>query len=320
MYLLPRRRAWRCVSVAMLASLFVIVSPSAQQANDEAIFRANVNLVALDVAVTDSSGMPVAGLPRDAFQATVDGYPADIALFDSTDAPLSVVAAFDQSRSMRPSWPALEQAARVLTKLLRPVDELSIFTFNEHVAEQMPFEPAGDALVSRVDHALNTIRPDGQTAVIDAVRQAVDKATMGRRERRVVVLVSDGADTASHARERDLFEELERRSVAIYSVGLFGRGERGTDARLLRKMAKTTGGAVVLEPDAANLQERVENLFRTIRSRYFVAVKVESPSNGKPELRRIRIQARDQTGRRLRTQHRTEFLIGEMAGVGEAAQ
>lgn len=302
---IPRLPAWGCFGIPILSLL------AAQE--PETTFRADVNLVALDVAVT-RQGMPVKGLEQSAFAVTVDGYRAPIAVFDPLSAPLSVVAVFDQSRSMGPSWLPLVYAARSLTAMLRPVDELAVITFNEQERIQLPFTPADGNLANRVEVALRGVMPDGQTALHDALLAATELAGKGSRERRVIVLVSDGADSASSASTKTLFETLRGRNVSVYSLGLFGPDERGSNAGLLKALAAATGGEAVFEPDVAKLRQRVESLFETLRSRYFLAVAIPVPTGGKAQTKRIRVTAVDSTGKHLKTQHRHEFVIQPQEG------
>lgn len=308
----PRKRTWGRLSVPMsvlLATLAFAQEPvSTDPENEGAMFKANVNIVTLDVAVTYKDEV-VRGLDKSAFNVTVDGYRQPISLFDEGDAPLSVIAVFDRSRSMTGSWSALTETSRLLPSFLRPDDELALITFNENVTTLMPFEKASESLADRVIERLKQAHPDGLTAMHDAIAEATRMADTAANERRVILLISDGADSASRITKDAMFDLLQAENVSVYSIGLFGETERGTNAGILKALARTTGGAALFEPKPARLHERMTALFETLRARYFLGVPVEAPTKGKPQVQRIRVTALDSKGNHLKTQHRTEFIV-----------
>jgi len=312
MPIVPRRLRRGCPGIPVLfclSGLIILWSPWVIRAQSAtADFRADVNLVTLDVSVTQD-GVPVPGLTKEAFRVAVDGRPKEIRIFESGSAPLSIVAVLDQSRSMRMSWTALQRSAQVLTGSLKEGDELAMVTFNEHVYDRMPYHPASPQLMGMAGEALDAAKPDGQTALYDAVTRAVNHSVDAHTERRIVLVISDGADSASKTTQDATVELLRSSNVAVYALGLFDPAEIGTKARVLKAMAEATGGVALFEPDSSKLPVRLDSLLQTLRARYFLGVLVNAPTRGKREIRKLRVGVTAPDGKHLHTQHRPEFIL-----------
>lgn len=154
----------------------------------------NVRLVNVFVNVTDADGAPVSGLTQQDFQLSEDGRPQKISYFErDTDMPLSIVMAIDTSGSTRKDLPLEKMAARDFVQaLLRPVDQMDLMDFNSGVREVVPY--TNDA--RRVDDGLNHMDYGPATALYDAVYLA-SQSLAPRHGRKVLVLISDGDNTAS---------------------------------------------------------------------------------------------------------------------------
>jgi Ca-activated chloride channel family protein len=276
------------------------------QSGETPEFSADVNLVALDVGVTRGNS-PVEGLTKDRFTVAVDGRPQTISVFESGSAPVSLVAVFDQSRSMRTSWDAVGRAAQLMINALRAGDELAILTFNEMVFTRFTFQPASPELIHQTTSVLAQTQPDGQTALYDAVLAAVDLLDTAQNERRAVILISDGADSASRQKHSEVLDVLRSHNVSVYSIGLFAVGDRDVNVGVLREMAKAAGGLTLLEADPSKLPASMESLFAALHSRYFLGV-VAPTVAGRRTVHKIKVVAADASGTRLRTQHRPEFV------------
>src|SRR5271169_1822463 len=161
----------------------------------ETTLKVDVKLVNVYVTVTDPHGAPVAGLKKENFVVQEDGREQTISVFDKESAlPLSIALAIDTSLSTRHDLP-LEQASakRFVRTILRPVDAFAVYGFSEVVSEATRgFTPD----LKRIEEGIDHIRVGAATALYDAIY--VSSHALDRRQgRKVIVLITDGADTIS---------------------------------------------------------------------------------------------------------------------------
>src|SRR5580693_8945099 len=171
------------------------VAQSQSPTDAESTLRVNVKLVNVYVTVTDAHGAPVAGLKKENFVVQEDGREQKISVFDKESAlPISIALAIDTSLSTRHDLP-LEQASakRFAHAILRPVDALCVYGFSEVVNESTRGYTAD---LRRIDEGIEHIRVGAATALYDAIYLA-SRALEHRKGRKVVVLITDGGDTAS---------------------------------------------------------------------------------------------------------------------------
>lgn len=212
-------------------------------AAQETTFHVDVKLVSIFVNVTDKNGAIVGGLTRDDFAVFEDGRPQEIAIFEKqSEQPLNLTLAIDTSGSVRKDMSEEAAAARHFAHaLLRPQDQMSVLQFATEVRELTPFTNN----LSRIDRALNQLRGDWATALYDAI--CVGSERLGMQEgRKVLIVVSDGDDTAKSSTYADALEAALRNEVMVYSLidvpieASAGRDTGGEHA--LITLAEQTGG------------------------------------------------------------------------------
>jgi Ca-activated chloride channel homolog len=229
-----------------------------QVENSAGTFRTAVDLVTLNVAVTDGLNRPVPGLGRSDFQVLEDGVAQDLSFFSATDVPLDVVLLVDSSSSVSPKLPFIEQAAAGFIATLRPIDRASVMSFTTQVRVVQPF--TSDRLALR--QAVHGLPARGDTALYTALYVALDNFERMRREgaadarsvrRQAIVVLTDGEDTASRVTFDDLLDRARRAGIAIYPIALDGDGLRSpaitsprrffsTADYALKSLAQETGG------------------------------------------------------------------------------
>jgi Ca-activated chloride channel family protein len=212
-------------------------------AAQEVTLHVDVKLVSLFVNVTDSNGAIVGGLTRDDFAIAEDGRPQQIALFErQSELPLNLTLAIDTSGSVHKDMADETDAGRRFAHaILRSQDQMSLLEFATEVRELTPFTNS----VSQIDRGLNQLRGDFATALYDAIYLGAER--LGRKQgRRVLVLVSDGGDTASATTYARALEQALRNEIMIYSIidvpiaASAGRELGGEHA--LITLAEQTGG------------------------------------------------------------------------------
>lgn len=228
--------------------------PPATQAADEEVLTVRTDLVTLPVFVTDRRGRRVGSLTASDFTASVDGRPAEIRYFAAGNARVALVFALDASGSARDHIARQREAARALLSRFGAGSRAGVLAFAERA---VVLRPVSSAELS-TDSFQIAARSNSRTAVFDgavAAVRAFDGAGASAAERRIVVLLSDGLDTASTTRPAEVVKAARERGVSIYVIHLplYGIRDDGIGVRRpsrgFRELAGNTGGRYFLLGD-----------------------------------------------------------------------
>ena len=263
-----RRLALR--SPAWLLPAVLVASMSIDVAAQDVTFRMDVKLVNMFVNVTDQNGAIVGGLTRNDFAVTEDGRPQQIAVFErQSELPLNLTIAIDTSGSVYKDRAQEQDAAkRFVRALMRPQDQMSLIEFATYVTELASFtnKPA------EIDHGLDRLRGGDATALYDAIYLASQR--LGKKEgRKVLVLISDGGDTAENTTYAQAVEQALRNEVMIYSLidvpieASAGRDTGGEHA--LITLAEQTGGKSFYVSDGG-LDKAFARVSDDLRTQYLI--------------------------------------------------
>ena len=267
----PSRRFSRQVLVILGLALAGAVSLYAQRPS----FRSTIDLVMLNVTVTGPGGRYVADLSADDFHILEDGREQDVAYFSPATVPLSVSLVLDTSSSMDDEMVLSKQAAMDFIARLRPGDVAEVVSFDSRVEVLQPMTSSRTLL----EGAIQRMRAGGSTALYNAVYivlRQLDKVkpqTGDDVRRQVIVVLSDGEDTASLVTLEDLLDSVKRSQTVIYTVGLglealttkFSSGEFG-----LRELAKETGGRMFLPKGPMDLVDVYTQIANELTNQYVV--------------------------------------------------
>lgn len=235
--------------------------------------RVESRLVNLAVNVADKNGAPIGGLGKDDFEIMEDGKPQKIAYFEKELAtPLSIVLAIDASKSVLHDARLEKNAAKhFINALLRDQDELDLMDFSDTVREIVPFTNQK----KRIENGLNELQLGDETALYDAIFLASERLSQTKTEagrRRVVVVITDGEDTAKRSRYGQALEEAQRAGAMIYSIIIVpvwedaGRNTGGEHA--LIQMSTDTGGKYFYVEDKRDLEPAFARLSDDLRTQY----------------------------------------------------
>jgi len=249
--------------------ILILLAPSALCAQDTT-FRMDVKLVNLWVNVTDSTGAIVGGLNKDDFQISEDGRTQNIAIFErQSELPLNLTLAIDTSGSTAKDLNIETSAAkRFIHALLRDQDRMSLIEFATFVRELVPFTNK----VAQLDHGLNSLRLGDATALYDTIY--LGSQGLAKKEgRKILILVSDGGDTAKSTSYAEALEEALRCEVMIYSIidvpieASAGRDIGGEHA--LITLSESTGGKSFYASDGG-LDKAFERVSEDLRTQYLI--------------------------------------------------
>jgi len=267
-------RGVQWLHLALAASL--LAAPLAAQ---ETTLRVDVKLVNLFVNVTDRNGAIVGGLTDADFALFEDGRPQRIAVFErQSELPLNLTLAIDTSGSVHKDMTEEADAARRFAHaLLRPQDQMSLLQFATDVRELTPFTNK----LSQIDRGLDRLHGDFATALYDAIYLGSER--LGTRQgRKVLIVISDGDDTAKSTTYAQALEQALRNEVMIYSIidvpiaASAGRDLGGEHA--LITLAEQTGGKSFYESEGG-LDKAFARVSDDLRTQYLLGY---YPKNQEP--------------------------------------
>jgi VWFA-related protein len=267
----------------------------------------DVDLVVFNVSVTDSSGRQVAGLKASDFRILETGRLQEIKSFSTTDVPASIGLIIDNSGSMMNKRAEVVNAALVFVGASHPDDEMFTVNFNETVYLGLPPSIAFTSQRDQMRSALVNTAPVGLTALYDALAVGIEHLKAGTRDRKALVVLSDGGDNSSRRSLDDVLEIAKRSNATIYTIGIYDESNQDRNPRVLRRIATLSGGKAYF-PDAVRDMERVwRDVASTIRSQYTIGYHSSNP--GRDGLfRKVEITARHNNGRSLRVTTRDGYF------------
>jgi Ca-activated chloride channel family protein len=248
-------------------------------------FRSGVDLVALNVTVTDPSNRYLTDLTADEFLVYEDSVKQSVAYFSRTNLSMSVALLLDSSASMDDKMRTTQEADSGFVQSLRPEDQAEVIDFDSRVTVLAPFTSSKPDL----EKAIASVVPGGSTSLYTAVYIALRelKKTESRGtddlRRRAVVVLSDGEDTSSLVAYDEVLEAAKRSETAIYAIGIrskdanaFGKGYGQADYAL-RQLTTQTGGRVFFPSSVDELKTIYALIAQEQSSQYLVGYTSTNP-------------------------------------------
>jgi len=267
----------------------------------------DVDLVQFNVSVLDKKGHVVSGLDQQNFRIYEDGHPQDIRVFHPEDAPATVGVVIDNSGSMVTKRAEVIKAATDFLRSSNPRDEVFIVTFNENVSMGLPPNVPFSNDFSQLHDALSRIRADGRTALYDAIAVALQHLDRGTMPKKAVVVLSDGGDNASHCGLKDVLRMSEKSSASIYTIGIYDESDHDRNPKVLRQLAKLTGGEAYIPRKVTQLDNVWRRIAGGIRNQYTIGYVSTNPArDGK--FRNVKVSVTDKNGKHLEVRTRTGYL------------
>jgi len=281
------------ISAAAVAAVAAIAAqtPAEPPRDLQRRFRSGVDLVAVGATVTDRDGHLITGLGRDQFEIYEDGVRQTLAVFTNERVPIGLGVLLDISDSMfgRRIADARSAVSRFLFELLQPQDEFFVFAFNHRPRPLTGWTRAA----GEVQRALDALRPSGGTAAYDAIVDALPLIEARSRERGALVVISDGADTASTATLRDVRAALLRSDALVYAIAIDPPGAGAINARVdaqaLREITAESGGSTEIVQSSADLDTATARIAEELNSQYLLGYTPTHPADGKYHSLRVRV-------------------------------
>jgi len=275
-------QACRRMGVAVLmaaAGAAVLVA----QGQPQRPIRSGVELVSLNVTVTDASAKYVTDLNEDDFEVYEDGAKQKLTFFSRTQQPISLSLLLDTSASMDERMGIAQEAAIGFAKQLHKDDQAEVIDFDSQVRVLSPFTNDSAAL----EKAIRQTTANGSTSLYNAIYislkelKKVKAAGQSDIRRQAIVLLSDGDDTSSLIEFDEVLDLAKRSETAIYSIGLrqgeVGRREFKEAEFVLKQLSQETGGRAYFPTDARELPKIYQAIWDELASQYSMAYSSGNP-------------------------------------------
>jgi len=260
------------------AKPMAVTPPQANsQDSDSAVFSSETRLVPLNVTVMDKNGHRVTNLPQSAFTVLENGAPQQIKIFRREDVPVSLGLIIDNSGSMRDKRQGVEAAALALVKDSNPQDEVFVVNFNDEAYLDTCQGSSSNCFTNDVkimQQALTRIDSRGGTAMRDAIRMSIDELKKGKRDKKVLLVVTDGNDNASLISIENLVRAAQQNDVLVYAIGLLSEEDRKEAKKAKRAvdlLVESTGGQAFYPKDVSEVDKIAHEVAHDIRNQYTIA-------------------------------------------------
>ena len=285
--------------------------PPAAPDRDSEPFRISMDvaLVVLHATVIDRQGGFVSDLGQQDFEVLEDGKPQQIRVFTNEDVPVTVGLVVDHSTSMRPKLNEVTVAARAFVQSSNREDEMFVVNFNECVSLGLPVNIRFTDSVAQLETAIAAAPASGQTALYDAIAKALDELQAGSRDKKVLIVVSDGGDNASVLSQAQVMKLAGQSSAVIYTIGIFDEDDGDQNPGMLRRLAQVTGGEAFLVGQVSEIVAISKRIARDIRHQYTIGY---APANVTRDgtSHAIRVHASMKGHERLSVRTRTSYVSG----------
>lgn len=284
-------RVWAGFLPAVLLPCLVLPPDARQMIDGRAKnFRAASELVTTAVTVRDADGRLVTTLDRNDFIIEEDGVAQPITLFTKERVPISLSLALDISDSMRGQRMADARAAlaHFLNRLLAAADEASLIGFNHEARLFHGWAVERDHMRTRLEE----MRPSGGTAMYDAIDVSLPLFESRQHQRAAIVLVSDGADTASDTTPTALKQKLNRSDVFLYAIGIDSRDARNStriNPFTLHELTSQGGGYAEIIRTTDELGPATERIAEELNHQYMLGYSPLTRADGRYHTVRVKV-------------------------------
>lgn len=274
-------------AVALLAAVGINLAAQGRPAR----FQSGVDLISVTATVVDKDGHLVTGLPAEAFEIFEQGERQTITQFTNERVPVSLAVLLDVSDSMFGQRLVDSRSAieRFLFDLLDDKDEFSVMVFNHTPRALTQWTQAPDV----VRNAMATLKPFGSTALYDAVLTTLPMMDTRTKQRASVLIISDGADTASDSSLREVRSALVRSDAFVYAIAVDPPAKRAINETVnvsaLNEITGGSGGNTELVHQTSDLEAATARIAEELNHQYVLGYYSQLPLDGGYRSIRVRV-------------------------------
>jgi Ca-activated chloride channel homolog len=259
--------------------------------------KVDVSLVVLHTTVLDDRGKFADGLKVENFRIFEDKVEQKLSTFKREDVPVSMGLVIDNSGSMRDKRPRVNEAAITLVEASNPQDEAFVVNFNDDF--YLDLDKDFTSSIPELKEALERIDSRGSTALRDAIIGSLDHLKKAHKDKKVLLVVTDGEDNSSHNSLEKTLREIQKTDTVIYTIGLLGdekRNERNRARKALQQISEASGGLAYFPESVDDVHTICEQVAHDIRNQYTLAY---YPSNTRKDgtFRAVSVQVISPHGR-----------------------
>jgi Ca-activated chloride channel homolog len=267
-----------------------------------------VDLVVLHTTVRDRKGQFATDLRQRDFQVYEDGVRQSVRVFQHEDAPVTVGLVIDHSGSMRNKLPDVIAAARVFVQSSSTNDQMFVVNFNEKVTLGLPRAIPFSDRVDELAGAIARSGAEGQTALYDAIAVALHQLESGTREKKVLIVISDGRDNKSSHTLDEVLRTAEQTATLIYTIGIFDPDDQDRNPAVLRGLARATGGEAYFPAQLSAVIADCERIAHDIRHQYTIGYVSTKAAQSGGVHRSIRVTAASAEHGKLSVRARSGYI------------
>ena len=288
-----------------------------RQTSGAPLISDNVNLVVLHATVRNRKGEFVSGLRANDFRVFENGRSQKIQVFSHEDQPVAAGLIVDSSGSMGPKRAAVVAGAMEFAHKSNPGDQLFALDFNERVYSGMPGGEMFTASSADLEKAILAGPDSGRTALYDAITAGYQRVGRAERDKKVLIVISDGGDNASRTTFKDVLAQAKRSSVIVFAIGIFDENDPDSRPDVLKRIARVTGGEAWFPRNAAEVKALCAKIAEDIRNQYTIGY---SPSDSRMDgtYRSITVTAASPNGEKLKVRTRAGYVAARPAAVERA--
>jgi len=255
------------------------------------VFRSSVLTVPVTVTVVDANGRLITGLTQQDFDVFEDGTLQTVTTFTNERVAVSLGVLLDVSDSMRGQkmTDAGTAVEHFVADLLRTEDEAFIGLFNHRPRLASAWTRPPSSLKNR----LGAVKPTGGTAIYDAVAQSAEMFDRRSRPRAALVVISDGADTASDRSLQQARDAVVKRDAFVYAIAIDSPGVAAStrvNPAALRDLTGPTGGYTEVVHDASELGPATQRIAEELNSQYTIGYTPGRALDGSWRTIRVRVK------------------------------
>jgi VWFA-related protein len=267
----------------------------------------DVDLAVFNISVLGDDGRPVTGLTADNFKVFENGREEKIKVFQPEDTPATVGLLIDNSGSMTNKMKDVVAAAVSFVEASHPDDEMFIVNFNRRAWLALPAGTPFTHDSSMLRATLTETRAEGTTALYDAMELGLQHLKDGSKQRKALVILSDGGDNASHIKLEDALKLAEKSSATIYSIGIYDPFQKDRNPGVMKRIARVTGGESYFPSSLAELRTIWPRIAGAIRGQYTIGY-VSSNQAQDGSFRKVKIIAKNKRGKVLDVRTRPGYI------------
>ena len=274
--------------------------------------RVSTDLVLLHVTVMDERGQFVPGLKQNNFRVFEDKVEQKISAFLGEDVPVTMGLVIDNSGSMREKRSQVNAAALTFIKTSNPQDEVFVVNFNDEYYLDLDKDFTNDQ--RELNEALSRIDARGSTALFDAVIGSLDHLRKGHKDKKVLLVITDGGDTVSKVDYKEAVRAAQQAEAILYCIIVVpiessaGRDTGGEHA--LIQLSEDTGGKYFYATSVPQLDDAFRQISDELRTQYLLAY-YPSQRLSDSDFRRIQVVVAGLPADRFKVRHRTGYYTSK---------